>query len=379
VTRAPRGVISASHPLAAEAGASILRSGGNAVDAAAAVQFALNVVEPLASGLGGGAFSLIRLANGETTIVDSRERAPASARPDQFLGPDGQPLPVEDRYATAPSVGVPGTLLGQAVALQRWGTLGLAAVLKPAIELAEQAVPVSTLLASQLAKTEIQDRIRTDPLTRETYLPAGQPLQVGGSLRQPDLARTLRLIADRGPDAFYRGPIARAMVNVVNDRGGALTLDDLAAYRVELRRPLLGTFRDYQVATMPPPGSGLTLLQMLGLVEPLQLSSHDPLSAARLHLELQAMRLALVDRAAVLGDPAYTRVPSDLLLDGSSLAERRQLISTGALQSAPAPGPAAQPQSPSSSQPGQRESGETTHFVVVDRWGNLVSCTSTIE
>jgi gamma-glutamyltranspeptidase/glutathione hydrolase len=179
---------------------------------------------------------------------------------------------------------------------------------------------------------------------------------------------------------FSRGEIARALVEVVADRGGRLTLDDLAAYRVELRRPLLGTYRRYQVATMPPPGSGVTLLHLPGLAERLDLASLPPISAQRLHLELQAMRLALVDRAEVVGDPAHTPVRLDRLVEPAYLAGRRALILPHSLGPAPAPGsPRPDHTDPSQANAAHRESGETTHFVVVDRWGNLVSCTSTIE
>lgn len=361
-----RGLVAVSHPLAAEAGATILRAGGNAIDAAAAVQLALNVVEPLASGIGGGAFSLIRLANGETFVLDSRERAPAAATPDQFLGGDGEPSDLHERYRGGNAVGVPGALLGLTVALRRWGSLPLQQVLLPAIELAEGGLPVSRFMAAWLARPEYVARLAADRASAAIFLPGGQPLAEGQRLHQPDLARTFKLIAERGPDVFYRGQIAQALVAAVRAHGGRMTLDDLASYAVERREPLYGRYRDYEVATMPPPGSGLTLLGLLGLIEPFEVGGLGWQTTIRAHLELQAMRLALVDRVAHPVDPSFSPVPVGRLLDPAYLATRRSQIARGPLHGEPGVGPL-------------RDDGDTTHFVVLDRWGNLVCCTATIE
>src|SRR5205823_1656462 len=262
LSRWERGVVAASHPLAAEAGAEMLRAGGNAIDAAAAVQLALNVAEPLASGIGGGAFSLIHLASGEMLALDSRERAPAGATADQFLGADGQPIPWEEQCASGKAVGVPGTLMGLDLALGRWGRLPLARVLRPAIELAEGGLPVSAFMARRLEPQVA--KLARDTASAAIFLPGGRPLQAGDLLVQPDLARSLRLIAEQGPDVFYRGEIGEAMVAAVRARGGSMTPDDLAAYRVEQREPLYGKYRGHEIASMPPPGAGVTLLEMLG-------------------------------------------------------------------------------------------------------------------
>jgi gamma-glutamyltranspeptidase/glutathione hydrolase len=375
-----RGLVAVSHPLAAEAGAEMLRAGGNAIDAAAAVQFALNVAEPLASGIGGGAFSLIHLADGEMLALDSRERAPAGATADQFLGTDGWPIPCEEQCASGKAVGVPGTLMGLDLALGRWGRLPLARVLRPAIELAEGGLPVSAFMARRLEPQVA--KLARDPASAAIFLPGGRPLQTGDRLVQPDLARTLRLLAEQGPDVFYRGEIAEAIVVAVRAGGGSMTLDDLAAYRVELREPLYGKYRGHDIATMPPPGAGVTLLEMLGLLEAFDPPALGRMTAARAHLELQAMRLALADRAAYLGDPAYTAVPVPGLLDADYLAARRALIERERLGPKPGPGgPAPLDSGAGRSQRrvGRTEVGQTTHFGALDRWGNLVCCTSTIE
>jgi gamma-glutamyltranspeptidase/glutathione hydrolase len=359
------GIVAASHPLAAEAGAEMLRAGGNAVDAAAAVQFALNVAEPLASGIGGGAFELIQLASGETFVLDSRERAPAAATADQFLGRDGLPLDEDMRCASGLAVGVPGTLMGQAVALSHWGSLPLARTLQPAIALTEEGVPVSVFMARRLEQHRA--KLRLDPASAELYLPDGEPLRAGDRLVQADLGRAFRLIAEGGPDAFYRGEIGPALVAAVRARGGRLTPADLASYQAERREPLSGSYRGYKVATMPPPGAGFALLQALRLLEPFDLAGLGQLSTARAHREVQVMRLALADRAAFLADPHVASVPVSDLLDEEYLTERCRLIVDGPLAGEPPVG-----------EPG-REGGETTHFTVLDRWGNLVSCTSTLE
>ena len=376
MSSAGRGVVATSHPLASEAGARLLRAGGNAVDAAAAVQFALNVVEPLASGIGGGAFTLIRPAAGETFVVDSRERAPAAATADLFLDSAGAPLPWDERSASGKAVAVPGTLMGLAVALARWGSRSLAEVVQPAVELAESAVLVSGFMAGRLQQQVA--KLRLDPTSAGLYLPGGEPLREGDALIQPDLARTLRLIADGGPDVFYQGEIASAMVEAVAARGGAMTLDDLASYQVEWRSPVVGAYRGVEVATAPPPGAGVALLEALRLLESFDLAALGPLTTARAHLELQAMRLALLDRVAYLGDPLYADVPVQGLLDPKYLDSRRKLIQPGSLGPEPAAGrpDPVEEAAPLTHWP---ETGQTTHFTVLDRWGNLVCCTSTIE
>lgn len=371
-----RGVVATSHPLASQAGAALLRAGGNAIDAAAAVQFALNVVEPLASGIGGGAFSLIRLADGELVVLDSRERAPAAVSADLFLGPDGTPIPRAERSASGRAVAVPGTLAGIVAMLERWGSRSLATTLQPAIELAESALPISSWIVPRLRQH--RTKLETDPAAAAIFLPGGRLLAEGDRLAQPDLARAFRTIAERGPDVFYHGEIARSIVAAVQARGGCLNLVDLDAYRLAWRTPLAGTYRGLEVQTMPPPGAGVALLEALALLERFDLKDLGVLTGPRLHLELQAMRLALLDRAAYLADPSYARVPVQALLGDAYLAARRQLLRPDSLGPEPRAGrPTGSRER--SSEPPAPEAGQTTHFVVVDHWGNLVCCTGTIE
>jgi gamma-glutamyltranspeptidase / glutathione hydrolase len=389
----PDGVVAVSHPAAAAAGARMLAQGGNAIDAAAAVQFALNVVEPQSSGIGGGGFMMIHLAkSNETFIVDSRERAPAAASADMFA-PDGLPMAFQLASTSGLAVGVPGTLRGVDTALRRWGTRKLADTMAPAIELAERGFHVNRFLAADIANDF--GRTRIHPETAAIFRPGGMPLVEGDWLVQRDLAKTLKLIAAKGPDAFYRGPLARAIVKAQQrtrdelgeDGRGRMTLADLAQYQVAIRQPLVGHYRGWTLATMPPPSSGgLTMLQMLGLLERFPLGDtaqgYGFGSPQTLHAMIEAMRLAFADRALWIGDDDAAPLPRKGLLHPEYLATRAALIKTDSRMETPQAGDplpwdaSAVPPKPSRA---NQESPHTTHFSIVDRWGNVVSYTSTIE
>ena len=387
----PDGVVAASHPAAAAAGARMLAQGGNAIDAAAAVQFALNVFEPQSSGIGGGGFMMIYLAKtGETVIVDSRERAPAAASADQFA-PHGQPMPFAQASTSGLAVGVPGTLRGIDTALRRWGTLKLADTLAPAIELAEHGFRVNRFLAADIANDG--GRTQLHPETAAIFRPNGVPLAEGDRLVQPDLARTFKLIAANGPDAFYRGPLAQAIIRAQHrtrsELGaagqGRMTLADLADYRVAIRKPLIGHYREWTLAGMPPPSSGgLTVFQMLKLLERFPLGDvtqgYGFGSPKTLHVMIEAMRLAFADRAVWIGDEDAVQVPKAGLLAADYLAARSALIRPDARMDTPQAGdPKRWNPRAIKPPPVREESLHTTHFSIVDRWGNVVSYTSTIE
>jgi len=389
----PDGVVAVSHPAAAAAGAQMLAQGGNAIDAAAAVQFALNVVEPQSSGIGGGGFMMVYLAKtGASFIVDSRERAPADASADMFA-PDGLPMPFLQASTSGLAVGVPGTLRGIDLALRRWGSMKLPATLAPAIDLAERGFRVNRFLADDIANDG--GRTQLQPETAAIFRPGGVPLAEGDWLVQPDLARTLKHIAAKGPDAFYRGPMARAIVQAqqrtrseLGDAGrGRMTLADLAQYQAAIRAPLIGHYRGWTLAGMPPPSSGgLSIMQMLGLLERFPLGDaargYGFGSPATLHVMIEAMRLAFADRAVWMGDDDVMPVPRKGLLHRDYLATRAALIRPDQRMESPQAGDptpwdrgAATP-TPSHS---PADSPHTTHFSIVDRWGNVVSYTSTIE
>ena len=390
------GVVAVSHPLAAEAGARMLRSGGNAIDAAAAIQFALNVVEPEFSGIGGGGFMMVHLAKGQgsTFAVEGREKAPASADTTLFTNPDGTNQGFTPASTSGQAVGVPGTLKIVATALQRYGRKHLAEVIQPAIELAENGFPVNFVLARDAA----DPRTSYYAETAEVFRPGGVPLQQGQILRQPDLAKTLRLIAKKGPDALYRGEIGAAIVAAQHatangGKPGLMTRQDLADYHIVIREPIVGEYRGYRIAAMSPPSSGgLTMIQALKMIERYPLGDASAGfgfgKAKTLHVMTEAMRLAFADRSAWMGDEDYVPVPKRGLLDPRYVQIRGDLISLSSIL--PDPAPVGDPwdfQSArrsgrtmlAASEPVSHPGGYTTHFSVVDQWGNIVSYTTTIE
>jgi gamma-glutamyltranspeptidase/glutathione hydrolase len=389
-------VVAVSHPLAAGAGARILEQGGNAVDAAAAVLFALNVVEPQSSGIGGGGFMMIHLAEtNETAVLDSREQAPAAATPDMFGD-----LTFADASTSGISVGVPGPVRGISTALERWGTMKLADVLKPAIGLAEDGFKVNPVLEADIVDTSRGVVMTTlQPETAAVFQPNGKPLKAGDLLVQPDLAKTFRLLAKEGPDVFYKGEIAQAIVAAqARTRAGAvgagrMTLADLADYQAKLRQPIVGTYRGFTLHTMPPPSSGgLTILQMLKMLEqfPIGDASQGFGFGAKntLHVMIEAMRLAFADRSFWMGDEDFVHVPKTGLLADAYVNSRGALIRLDAAMPNPVPGnplpfdgAAPAPAAIRAAGDGARqvEGIHTTHFAIVDRRGNVVTYTTTVE
>ena len=400
-----KGVVAVSHPLAAKVGADVLAAGGNAIDAAAAIQFALNVVEPQSSGIGGGGFMMIHLAKeGKTFYIDSREKAPAASTPSMFGS-----LSFEDASTTGISVGVPGTLRGVSTALKNWGTLPLAKTLEPAIALAESGFKVNAMLAADIVNTSDRGFVMTNlqPETAAVFQPGGVPLKAGDTLKQPDLAKTLKLIAAQGPDVFYKGEIGAAIVAAQNrattsgaagaalstGAAGGMKLADLTSYDVAIRQPLIGTYRGYTVATMPTPsGGGITALQQLKMLE--QFPMGDKAQGYgfgdknTLHVMIEAMRLSFVDRNFWEGDGDFVKVPTTGLLSNAYLAARGAMIKVATALGAasivpgnPLPNDIAvkSAQSTLVGTPDPREGAHTTHFVVADKDNNIVSYTTTVE
>jgi gamma-glutamyltranspeptidase/glutathione hydrolase len=390
------GVVAVSHPLAAEAGAKMLREGGNAIDAAAAIQFALNVVEPEFSGIGGGGFMMVHLATGQgrTFVIEGREKAPASADTTLFTNPDGSNQGFTPASTSGQAVGVPGTLMVVASAVQRYGRKRLADVIQPAIALAENGFPVNFVLAGDATSS----RTNLYQATRDVFRPGGVPVQEGQILRQPDLARTLKLIAAHGPDVFYRGEIAQAIVaaqlgTANGGKPGLMTLEDLANYNIVIREPIVAEYRGYRIASMSPPSSGgLTMIQALKMIERYPLGDASAGfgwgKASTLHVMAEAMRIAWADRAVWMGDEDFVPVPKRGLLDPTYVKERGDQISlTARIPGTVAfgdPWPFDVAQRPgrtrlAAAEPVSHPGGYTTHFSVVDQWGNVVSYTTTIE
>ena len=375
-------MVAAAHPLAAEAGLNILRKGGSALDAAIAVQMVLGLVEPQSSGIGGGAFLLYWDASKkQVAAYDGRETAPAGVTPDLFMRPDGQPMGFREAFVGGRSVGVPGVIAMLALAHQQYGKLPWAELFQPAIALAEQGFEVTPRLRIMLGA---MPSLPSFPAARALYFTTDippQPLPAGSLVRNPDYARSLRLIADGGAAAFYTGPLAQAMVAAVAAApgGGALSLADLAAYRAKPREAVCGPYRKFRICGMPPPSSGgIGVLQILGMLERIEMSALRPGSVLPLHLLAQAERLAFADRNAYLGDADFVPAPAAGLLDKAYLAGRAKLITLG--KTPPSPVPPGQPARRADFAPNADISlPSTSHFSIVDRDGNAVSMTSSVE
>jgi len=381
------GMVASQEALATAAGIAVLREGGNAVDAAVTVAFTLAVTLPRAGNLGGGGFLILHdAASGETKALDFRERAPAGATRDMFLKADGTPDPYLS-CDTHLGTGVPGSVAGLAEALARHGTVSLARTLAPAIRLAEEGMAVTDDLHETL--TRGYPRLKGSAAARSIFFRDGAAPPVGSILRQPELARTLKAIAENGPDAFYRGAVAAMIVSDMMAHGGLITFDDLAAYQPKWRDPVRGTFRGMEVISMPPPSSGgVHLIQMLQMLEPTDLRALGHNSAAYLRTVAEVSKRAYIDRANFLGDPDFVTVPTAGLTHPGFAAARRASIPADRIVPGlevtpgdpwafqPAGRPATATDQPA---PSPRERDHTTHLSVVDAWGNGVSLTTTIN
>ena len=361
-----RGMVVSAERNASEAGAAVMRAGGNAVDAAVATGFALAVTLPIAGNVGGGGFMVVRFPDGTAATVDYRETAPAAATRDMFLDSTGAFVP-ERSQVGALAVGVPGAVAGLLHAHARWGRLPLAAVLAPALRLAERGFPLSRVEAATL--DFFREPLAHFPSTARAFVPA-VPYAEGDTLRQPDLANVLRRIRDRGRDGFYTGETARLIAAEMARNGGLVTLADLAAYRAVERAPVVGTYRGHRVISMGPPSSGGTaLLQLLAAVEPFDVRAMGFNSSATIHLMAEAMRRTYADRSEWLGDPDFVDVPVAGLVDTAYVRARMATFSP--VRTTPSAGTAAGGP--------RRESAQTTHYSVVDADGMAVSTTTTLN
>ena len=321
-----KGIVSVSHPIAAEAGRKILEQGGNAVDAAAAIQLSLNVVEPMMSGIGGGGFIMIYSKEEDNiTMLDSRETAPQNVTPELFLDENGKVIPFSKRHVTGKAVGVPGTLKAIETALEKYGTMSLSKVINPAIKQAEQGVKVNWSTAQYI--DENKAKLKKNPAAADVFIPGGEPLKKGDTLIQADLAKTFKLIKEQGSDALYTGEIGEALVNEVQEREGVMTMDDLDRYEVKEREPIRSNYRGYEIVGAASPSSGsLTVQQILELMEGYDVKKMGINSPEYLHHLTEAMHLAFADRAAYMADEDFYEVPKKGLLDEEYIKERRKLI-----------------------------------------------------
>jgi gamma-glutamyltranspeptidase/glutathione hydrolase len=367
---AEHGMVAAQEKIAAQVGADILKAGGNAVDAAVAVGFALAVTHPQAGNIGGGGFMLIAFAGTKKiTSIDYRETAPAAASRDMFLDENGNVDRDKARYSRA-SAGVPGTVAGLLYALEHYGTMPRERVLAPAIKLAEEGFPVSYGLAFALAKGH--ERFEGDPSSQAYFEhPGREPYKAGETLRQPDLAKTLKAISGSGVSGFYEGPVADLIVAEMKQGRGLITLDDLRAYRPTEREPVHGTYLGYDIVSMPPPSSGgVHVIQMLNILEGYDLAKLGHNTADTIHRLVEAMRRAYADRAKYLGDPGFVKVPVAGLVSKEYAAKLRAGIDLAH---------ATKSSDVSAGKPPSAEGEQTTHFSIIDRFGNAVSNTYTLN
>jgi gamma-glutamyltranspeptidase/glutathione hydrolase len=366
---ATHGVVVAQESLAARVGVDILRKGGNAIDAAVAVGFAMAVTYPRAGNIGGGGFMVIHRADGEDTTIDYRETAPAAIDDKSFLDAAGNADPHKSRDS-ALAVGVPGTVAGLALAAKKYGSgrFTLAELMAPAIAFARDGIVVADATADAMPYESA--RLARWPSSARIFLkPDGSALAAGDRLVQPDLAATLAAIARDGPQAFYDGPIAEKIAAAVQAAGGVMTSDDLRNYRARERAPVRGTYRGYDIVSMPPPSSGgVALIEMLNILEGYDLAKESEVQD--LFLMIETMKRAYADRAWFLGDPDVVQVPVARLISKPYAARWRATIDPAHATAAAALRPLAPP---------QPEGRNTTHFSVVDRFGNAVANTYTLN
>jgi gamma-glutamyltranspeptidase/glutathione hydrolase len=382
-THAPHAIVVSVHELASRAGVEMLRSGGNAIDAAVATGFALAVVHPQAGNLGGGGFLLLRHADGKTHFIDFREKAPAAATENMYLDAQGNVLPGSSKESSMvgyKAVGVPGTVAGLVYAEKQYGKLSIEKVMAPAIKLARDGFPLAYEDTQDLKRDE---HLAEFPESKRIFLRDGNYYQPGEIFKQPELARTLELLA-KDPDTFYHGAMARELAAAIHKGGGLITAEDLAAYEVKEREAIRGSYRGYDIISAPPPSSGgVALIEILNILEGFDLAKLGNRSGDAIHLEVEAFRRAFYDRADFLGDPDYAKVPVAQLIDKKYAAAWRDSIDSNHAslsQGLKRPSIFNELERVAQSHPAAiREPENTTHYSVVDADGNAVAVTTTLN
>lgn len=364
---ARHGMVAAANELASQAGTEILKEGGNAVDAAVATAFALNVVESNASGIGGGGFMLIRMAGSDKVVaIDYREKAPAASTPDMFASEEAKKNNISEFSPFA--VGVPGTVAGMVMALDKYGTMSLAQVMAPAIRLAEEGFPLARV-TSESAKDHFDTLTKFNDPSKFVFFTNGLPAEPGTIIKQPNLAKAFRLIAKDGRKAFYEGPIGEAMIKRLQELGGKMTMEDLKNYEAVIREPAEGTYRGYKIFSMSPPSSGgVTLVEILNIMENFPVSEWGYNSPRTIHYMTEAYKMAFADRSKFLGDPDFLTIP----LKGLTSKEYAKVLA-GKIH------PFEAMKQVSTGDPSMYEHFSTTHASVADAKGNLVAFTQTVN
>ena len=364
---AENGMVVAAQHLATKVGVDVLKRGGNAVDAAVAVGYALAVVYPAAGNLGGGGFMTLQLADGRKTFLDFREKAPLAATPNMYLDKDGNVIKGLSTHGHL-AVGVPGSVSGLEWAREKYGTLKRQELLAPSITLADQGFVLDQGDIDMLL-TATGD-FRKDPASAAIFLKGGEPYQVGDKLVQKDLARTLKAISDKGPEGFYKGPVAQALTQASQAGGGLITQADLDQYKTREMPPVECDYRGYHVVSAPPPSSGgVIICEILNILEGYPLKDLGFRSAQSVHYQIEAMRHAYVDRNSYLGDPDFVKNPIARLTDKAYAAQIRAVIDPNKAGVSKDIKPGVAP----------HEGSNTTHYSIADRWGNAVSVTYTLN
>lgn len=366
--RAKKAMVVAADPIAARVGLRILQQGGNAIDAAVAVGFALAVTYPGAGNLGGGGFMVMRFADGKVRTLDYREAAPATATRDMFLDKNGNFLEEKSRRGHL-ACGIPGSVAGMVYAQRRYGKLTRAQVMKPAIDLAEKGFPLHYRLADDLERMIPEfSKYRS---SMKLFTKKGKPFKEGDKFRQPDLGKTLRRIKEKGRDGFYKGETAKLIVAEMKRGGGLITMKDLEDYGSVIRDPVYGTYRGYEIISMGPTSSGgVALVQLLNILEGYNLVQYGWNSSKTVHRLAEAMRRVYADRAEFLGDPDFVKIPVPWLTSKEYAARRRATIDSTKATPSSMVSHGVQP---------LPEKDHTTHFSVVDKQGNCVSVTTTLN
>ena len=376
---APHAMVASVHQLASQAGVEVMQAGGNAIDAAVAVGFALAVVHPQAGNIGGGGFMLVRMAEGTTHFIDYREKAPAAATVNMYLDTQGNVIP-DASVVGYKSVAVPGSVAGMAEAEKKYGKLSLARVIAPAIKLAREGY----VLAYEDAEDLRDEDLGKFGESRRIFQRDGNYYKPGEVLRQPELAHTLERIA-KNSDDFYHGELARELAAAVQKGGGLITVDDMSHYEVKERKAIRGTYRGYEVISAPPPSSGgVALLEILNILEEYDMTKLGSRSAASIHLTAEAFRRAFYDRAEFMGDPDFSKIPVAQLIDKKYGAAWRESIdpehaSVSKDLKRPAIFSELEQVAEVTNPWAGRESENTTHYSVVDPAGNAVAVTTTLN
>jgi len=366
---ARHGMVTAQEPIAADVGVQVLKSGGNAIDAAVAVGLALSVTYPYAGNLGGGGFMLVRFADGRSTFIDFREKAPGKASHDMYLDASGKPT--RDSLVGWRASGVPGTVRGLDLAHKKYGKKPWHELVHPAVQLASDGFAVSYALSTSLKSKNSNELLSKFPESNRIFLRGGSHFEMDDVLKQPELTKTLERIAKHGAKDFYEGETAKRFAAEMAANGGLITLDDLKNYQAVERVPLTGKYKGYDVITAPPPSSGgIGILQMMGMLEGTNYQKSGSGSANSFHYLAEVMRRYYADRSEYLGDPDFFKVPVTRLLSPAYIRERRDSIDANHVTPSDTIRPGKYP---------SQESSETTHFNIVDSEGNAVALTYTLN